>query len=288
MKQYLDIMNRILKEGEPKSTRTGIGAISIPGVIFEHNMSAGFPLLTTKQMAKKTMIIELKGFINGITDKSWYQERGCKIWDEWCNPAKVPYGHDDAIKKRMLEEKDLGPIYGFQWRHFGAEYQDSDTDYSKRGFDQLAKLVETIQKDPDNRRMIVSAWNPNALSQMALPPCHYGFQVVVTNNKLNLMWNQRSVDTPLGLPFNIASYATLLHLLARHTGEKEGKLIGFLGDVHIYDNQTTIAKKQTEREPLPLPKVETIGPTSIFEWTHQNTTFPGYQHHPKLDYPIAV
>jgi thymidylate synthase len=288
MKQYLDILGKILEEGEPKSTRTGIGAISIPGMIFEHDMSKGFPLLTTKQMAKKTMMVELEGFIKGITDKAWYQERGCHIWDEWCNPARVPYGHSEETKRMMAEEKDLGPIYGFQWRHFGAEYTNQHTNYSEKGVDQLAKLVDTIQKDPDNRRMIVSAWNPGVLNQMALPPCHYGFQVVVTNEKLNLMWNQRSVDTPLGLPFNIASYATLLHLLARHTGKKEGKIIGFLGDVHIYDNQIEIAKEQITREPMRLPRIETIGPTSIFEWNHTNTSFPGYQHHPKLDYPIAI
>lgn len=211
MKQYLDILKKILEEGEPKSTRTGVGAISIPGVMFEHDLSKGFPLLTTKQMAKKTMMVELEGFIKGVTDKQWYQERGCHIWDEWCNPTKVPYGHSEETKRKMAEERDLGPIYGFQWRHFGAEYIDQHADYFNRGVDQLANIVSITQKDPDNRRMIVSAWNPKMLNQMALPPCHYGFQVIVTNDKLNLMWNQRSVDAPLGLPFNIGSLS-LIHI----------------------------------------------------------------------------
>lgn len=288
MKSYLAILEKVLSEGELKSTRTGTSALSIPGVVFEHDMLDGFPLLTTKQMAKKTMMVELEGFIKGITDKSWFQEGGCKIWDEWCNPSKVPYAHDRLTRERMLEEKDLGPIYGFQWRHFGAEYLGPSVDYKGKGVDQLSSLVDTIQKDPDNRRMIVSAWNPQILNQMALPPCHYGFQVVVTQNKLNLMWNQRSVDVPLGLPFNIASYGLLLHLLARSTGKKEGKLIGFLGDVHVYENQVAIANEQTKRAPLQLPNVSTIGSLSLFDWSHKNTSFEGYQHHPKLDYPIAV
>lgn len=288
MKQYLNILEKILAEGEKKKTRTGINAISIPGAIFEHDMNSGFPLLTTKCMAKKSMLVELEGFINGITNKNWYQERGCSIWNEWCNPKKVSYGHDEETKQKMLEEKDLGPIYGFQWRHFGAKYKDENSDYTSEGIDQLAKIISTIEKNPDDRRMIVSAWNPDALNEMALPPCHYGFQVIISNDKLNLLWNQRSVDTPLGLPFNIASYGTLLHLLARHTSKKEGKLVGFLGDVHIYENQIDTVKEQIKRNPLPLPKIKTSGTKSIFDWTHDKTTFENYNHHPKLNYIIAV
>lgn len=288
MKQYLNILEKILTEGEKKKTRTGTSAISVPGAIFEHDMNNGFPLLTTKYMAKKSILVELEGFINGITNKNWYQERGCSIWNEWCNPKKVSYGHDEKTKQKMMEEKDLGPIYGFQWRHFGAKYKDENSDYTSEGIDQLAKIISTIEENPDDRRMIVSAWNPGALSEMALPPCHYGFQIIISNDKLNLLWNQRSVDTPLGLPFNIASYGTLLHLLARHTSKKEGKLVGFLGDVHIYENQIDTAKEQIKRNPLPLPKIKTSGTKSIFDWTHDKTTFENYNHHPKLNYIIAV
>lgn len=288
MKAYLDIVKKILNEGETKPSRPGIDTISIAGAMFEHDMQEGFPLLTTKYMARKSMLVELEGFLKGVTDKKWYQERGCSIWDEWCNPKKVPYGHDEETKKRMREENNLGPIYGFQWRHFGAEYIDEKTDYCEKGKDQLEKIIQTIKTNPNDRRMIVSAWNPSALDEMALPPCHYGFQVVVTNNKLNLLWNQRSVDTPLGLPFNIASYGTLLHLLARETDKEEGKLIGFLGDVHIYKNQIDTIKEQITREPLELPRIKTEGPKSIFEWEHKDTTFENYTHHPKLNYPIAI
>lgn len=288
MREYLDILDRVLEEGEWKETRPGLKALSISGMMFEHDMSKGFPLLTTKYMAKKSMLVELEGFIKGITDKNWYKERGCSIWDEWCNPEKVPYGHDEETKNRMMNENDLGPIYGFQWRYFGTKYEDEQYNYRGRGIDQLGKLIETIQTNPNDRRMIVSAWNPLDLNRMALPPCHYGFQVIVTNNKLDLLWNQRSIDTPLGLPFNIASYGTLLHLLARQTDKQEGKLVGFLGDVHVYEDQIDIAKEQLKREPLDLPTIKTQDFESIFNWTHDKTTFENYNHHPKLDYPIAV
>ena len=185
MKQYLDIVDGILSEGELKHNRTGVDTVAIAGATFEHDMSVGFPLLTTKKMAHKSVRVELEGFIKGITDKKWYQERGCKIWDEWCNPQKVPYGHDDKTKRKMFEERDLGPIYGFQWRHFNAPYDNYDTDYSGKGIDQLSNVTDSLRKNLNDRRMVVSAWNPIQIGQMALPPCHYGFQVTVINDKLN-------------------------------------------------------------------------------------------------------
>ena len=290
MKEYLDIVKKVLNEGVWKDNRTGVRTLAIAGAMFEHDMSKGFPLLTTKQMATKVLKVELEGFIKGITDKRWYQERGCNIWNEWCNPLKVPYGNDEATKKKMLEEPDLGSIYGFQWRHFNADYKGLNNSHEGEGIDQLKKLVNTLKTNHNDRRMIVTAWNPTHLHQQALPPCHYGFQVTVINNKLNLMWNQRSVDTMLGLPFNIASYALLLHLLAKESGFEEGKLIGFLGDVHIYENHLEGAKKQISREPKPLPRFETNNFKSIFEWDHTQSNIVGYKdnHHPKIEFPIAV
>ncbi len=290
MKEYLDIVKKILNEGVWKDNRTGVRTLAIAGAMFEHDMSKGFPLLTTKQMPTKIIKVELEGFIKGITDKRWYQKRGCHIWDEWCNPTKVPYGNDEETKKKMLEEPDLGSIYGFQWRHFGADYEGLDKSHEGKGIDQLKKLVNTLKTNPNDRRMIVMAWNPSHLYQQALPPCHYGFQVTVINNKLNLMWNQRSVDTMLGLPFNIASYGLLLHLLAKETGFEEGKLIGFLGDVHIYENHIEGAKEQISREPKPLCQIVTENFTSIFDWNHEQTNAVGYKdnHHPKIEFPIAV
>ncbi|MBP6912133.1 MAG: thymidylate synthase, partial [Candidatus Pacebacteria bacterium] len=233
---------------------------------------------------------ELEFFIHGITDKQWLLDRNNHIWDEWASPIKAPYGHDEASKKRMLEERDLGPIYGFQWRHFNAKYENYDTDYTEKGVDQLKRVVETLKTNPRDRRMIVNAWNPQQLSEMGLPPCHYSFQVTTINGKLNLLWNQRSVDTMLGLPFNIASYALLLHLLAKETGMEEGKLVGFLADVHLFENHVEGAKEQLSRDPnkYALPKLETENWTSIFNWKAEDTKVVGYESYDRIQFEIAI
>ena len=238
----------------------------------------------------KVIASELEFFIKGITDKKWLQDRNNHIWDEWANPKKAPYGHDEAAKKKMLEERDLGAIYGFQWRHFNAEYNNFDSDYSGQGADQMKRVVDKLKSDPSDRRMIVSAWNPSMMDQMALPPCHYAFQVTVINGKLNLLWNQRSVDTMLGLPFNIASYAILLHLLAKESGLQEGKLVGFLADTHIYVNHLDGAREQISRDPdiYPLPQIQTDNFTSIFDWKCEDSRINNYQSHPKIEFAIAV
>lgn len=290
MKAYLDIVKHILDHGEKKENRTGVDTIAVAGVMFEHDMSKGFPILTTKKVPFGMVKSELEFFIKGLTDKTWLQERKNAIWNDWANPKKAPYGTDEASKARMTAERDLGPIYGFQWRHFNAPYESYDTNYDGKGVDQLARVVETLKKNPNDRRMIISAWNPQQLGEMALPPCHYAMQVTVINGKLNLLWDQRSVDTMLGLPFNIASYALLLHLLAKESGLKEGRLIGFLADTHIYVNQVEGAKEQLTRDPnlYPLPKIVTEPFTSIFDWKAEDTKLDGYQSYPKLDFPIAV
>lgn len=288
MKAYLDTVKNILENGVYKMDRTRVGTIGVTGERFQHNMNEGFPLLTTKKMPYKSIKVELEGFIKGITDKKWYQERGCTIWDEWCNPKKVQYGHDAETQQKMREESDLGTVYGFQWRHWNAPYADEKTDYKNKGIDQLEQMVDKLRKNPGDRRNIVSAWNPEQLHSMALPPCHLLYQAIVQGDKLDLMWYQRSVDTMLGLPFNIASYATLLHLLAKETGLEEGKLTGFLGDTHIYVNHKEKAEEQTKREPLPLPKIVTEKFTSIFDWTYEDTKIVDYKHHEPIKFPIAV
>lgn len=290
MKAYLDIVRHILEHGEMKENRTGVSALTVAGAMFEHDMARGYPLLTTKKMPFKIIAIELEFFIKGITDKQWLQNRNCHIWDEWASPKKAPYGHDEESKKRMTEERDLGPVYGFQWRHFGAQYENYDTDYHGKGVDQLAKLIHTLKTNPTDRRMIVSAWNPVALPDMGLPPCHYSFQITIINGRLNLLWNQRSVDTMLGLPFNIASYALMLHLLAKETGLKEGRLIGFLGDVHIYENHIDGAREQIARDPntYPLPRIETDPWNGIFNWEAQHTKLLDYPSYPRIEFTIAV
>ncbi len=287
---YLEIVKKIRKEGVWKDNRTGIRTLAIAGAMFEHEMGNGFPLLTTKKVAFKNIASELEFFIKGITDKSWLKERNNHIWDEWASPLKVPYSHDAETRRKMAEETDLGPVYGFQWRHFNAEYKDEKSDYRGKGVDQLNNLVEKLRKDPSDRRMIVSAWNPQQVEMMALPPCHWGYQVTVIGDKLNLLWNQRSVDTMLGLPFNIASYGLLLHLLAKQANLKEGKLVGFLGDVHIYENHIEGADEQLSRDvnKYASPHIRTENFQDIFKWRSEDTKIEDYQSYPAIKFDIAV
>ncbi len=305
--QYLDLVEKILSEGIRKENRTGIDTLAIAGAMIEHDMSEGFPLLTTKKMYFKGVKVELEGFIKGIRSKKWFKDRGCNIWNEWCNPRKVAYGNDIEKKAAMLAEDDLGLIYGVQWRDFSDPHRPEEIQYlegqnvefSKRpvkGVDQLKKIIETLKTNPNDRRMICSAWNPMALDQMALPPCHLLWQVTVIDGKLNLAWYQRSVDVPLGLPFNIASYGLLLHLLAKEAGLKEGRLIGFLMDTHIYVNQVDALKEQLGRKPMKLPTVKTTGfmkfdtelPYSVGYWQSGDTTLENYVSHPPVKFDIAV
>ena len=288
MRCYLDIVQKILDEGVVKRNRTGIDALTVPGCYFEHDMSEGFPLLTTKKMPFRLVASELEFFIRGLTDKRWLQDRGNHVWDEWCSPEKVPYGHDEGTKRRMREERDLGPVYGFQWRHFGAGYRGCDVNYSGEGVDQLGSLVGKIKASPQDRRMIVSSWNPKDIPKMALPPCHYSFQVTVTEDKLNLAWNQRSVDVMLGLPFNIASYGLLLHLLAMESGFRPGKLVGFLMDTHVYVNHVNGAKEQLSRQPYSLPRLENSRSCSVFDWEYADSRVLDYRSHPSIKFDIAV
>lgn len=288
MRDYLSIVRTTLVRGKPKENRTGVPARTVAGAMFEHDMSHGFPLLTTKKMPFGMIASELEFFIKGITDKQWLQDRGNSIWDQWCWPKKVPYGHDEETRVAMRAERDLGPIYGFQWRHFDANYRGYDFDYHGQGIDQLENLIDSLKNNPNSRRMIVSAWNPNQVDEMALPPCHYGFQVTVTGDKLNLMWNQRSVDTALGLPFNIASYGLLLHLLSKETGYEEGRLVGHLGDVHIYENHVEGLMNQLSRVPHKLSKIETDDFTSIFDWEYTDSRVVDYESHDRIDFGSAA
>ena len=290
MKQYLEIVKNVLENGEKKDDRTGVGTISLTGAMFQHDMSLGFPLLATKKMPYWLVKTELEFFIKGITDKKWLQDRNNHIWDEWCSPVKVPYAHDEETKKKMMEERDLGSIYGWEWRHFGAEYKDYDTDYTGQGVDQLKRVVDDLKNKPWSRQMLVLAWNPMDVDKVIPPYCHYAYQVTVVNDRLNLFWSQRSVDVALGLPLNIASYATLLHLLAKESGHKEGELTGFLADTHIYSNHVDGLKEQLARDvnKYELPKIETSNFKSIFDWTSDDTELIGYKSYPGIRFEIAV
>ena len=288
MKAYHDIVQKILDCGFCKTNRTGIDALTIAGAMFEHDMEHGFPLLTTKKVPFRLVASELEFFIRGLTDKEWLQEQNNHIWDEWCSPDVVPYSNDEKTKAKMMSERELGPVYGWQWRNFGAQYIAHNAQPEGRGIDQLRQVVQTLKTDPGSRRLIVSAWNPLDLPRMALPPCHYSFQLTVIDGKLNLLWNQRSVDVALGLPFNIASYGLLLHLLAKEARLNEGKLIGFLGDVHIYVNHVDAIRGQLTRAPKTLPRIKTENFTSIFDWHYGDSVIEGYDPHPAIKFEIAV
>ena len=228
--QYRGILAELLYNGKEKGDRTGTGTLSKFGMQIRHKMSDGFPLLTTKKMAVKTMVTELKWFLKGDTNIKYLQDNNCKIWD-------------GDYKKSGRTDGELGPIYGKQWRNWS-------------GNDQIANLITELKTNPNSRRLMVSAWNVDELDQMTLPPCHYGFQCYVVDGKLSLMWNQRSVDTFLGLPFNIASYGLLLLLLCKETNLEPGELIGNLGDTHLYSNHIEQAKEQISRDGFDLPTIK--------------------------------
>ena len=233
MHQYLDLMARALNDGVPTMDRTGVGTRSVFGHQMRFDLAAGFPALTTKKLHLKSIIVELLWFLRGDTNVGWLQEHGCRIWDEWAD-----------------ENGDLGPVYGKQ----GRDWEAADG----RRIDQIAELIETIKLNPASRRQVVSAWNPGELHAMALAPCHCLFQTHFANGRLSLQLYQRSADIFLGVPFNIASYALLTHLLAQQTGLQVGEFIWTGGDCHLYENHLDQAREQLSRKPGPLPRLEIL------------------------------
>ena len=303
--QYQALLQDILDNGIVKSDRTGTGTISVFGRQIRHDMSEGFPLLTTKKMAIKTMMTELKWFLKGDTNIKYLVENGCHIWDGdaykrykavWEYELDEPLSMEDFIQRIKTTPDfarvwgELGPIYGSQWRSwktFRSSFQDRNRTGSDsvEYIDQIADLIQGLKENPHGRRHMVSAWNPGDMPMMVLPPCHYGFQCYIADGKLSLMWNQRSVDTFLGLPFNIASYATLLLLLCIEVGAEPGELIGNLGDVHLYSNHIEQAKEQISREPYALPHIEFSDVELLageFDYTILN-----YESHPSIKAPLS-
>jgi thymidylate synthase len=272
-KQYQGILRKLVLYGKEKSDRTGTGTLSYFGDQIRHNMSEGFPLLTTKKMAVKTMMTELRWFLKGRTDIQYLRDNNCKIWD-------------GDYEKSGRTDGELGPIYGKQWRNWTSQkFNVAKGEGYLLEIDQIAKLIVDIKKNPDSRRLMVSAWNVGELDEMTLPPCHYGFQCYVQDGKLSLMWSQRSVDAFLGLPFNIASYGTLLLLLCKETGLEPGELIGNLGDVHLYKNHIQQAKEQIVREPFNLPKIDLIN-VDVLNGEFGYTLID-YEHHPAIKAPLS-
>ena len=264
MIQYLELCQRVLDEGVQKTDRTGTGTISVFGHQMRFKMADGFPLLTTKKLHLKSIIYELLWFLQGDTHVRYLQEHGVRIWNEWAD-----------------ENGDLGPVYGHQWRSW--------PDYKGGTIDQISQVVEMIKKTPDSRRLLVSAWNVAEVNSMALPPCHTLFQFYVADGKLSLQLYQRSADIFLGVPFNIASYALLLQMMAQVTGLECGDFVHTFGDAHIYLNHLDQVKLQLTREPRPLPKM-LINPDvkSIFDFRFEDFTLTGYDPHPHIAGVVAV
>jgi thymidylate synthase len=326
-KQYQELLQDILDNGVTKSDRTGTGTISVFGRQIRHKMSEGFPLLTTKKMAWKTMVTELLWFLRGDTNIKFLVENGCHIWDgdaykNYCEQQSRQLikgcTYQEFIDKIKTDDEfakkwgELGPIYGSQWRSWGKDFKqipnetgDGVYDITTTGIDQIQNLINDLKTNPDSRRLMVNAWNVGKLDQMVLPPCHYGFQVytrpttreekIVNPGKyraISLMWNQRSVDTFLGLPFNIASYGLLLTILAKEVNMIPDQLIGNLGDTHLYLNHIEQAKEQIGREPFELPTLNQF-PTyegsrpSIESYVVGDFTLKDYQSHPSIKAPLS-
>ena len=264
MQQYLSLLNRILTEGATKTDRTGTGTMSVFGNQMRFNLADGFPLLTTRKLHLKSIIYELLWFLRGDTNVHYLQEHGVRIWNEWAD-----------------ENGDLGPVYGHQWRSW--------PDYNGGTIDQIQNVLDLIRNHPDSRRMIVSAWNPAEVEQMALPPCHCLFQFYVADGKLSLQLYQRSADTFLGVPFNIASYALLLQMMAQVSGLEPGDFIHTTGDTHLYLNHLDQARLQLTRTPRPLPKMR-INPDvkNLFDFHYEDFQLEGYDPWPHISAQVSV
>lgn len=264
MQQYLNLLNRILTEGAQKGDRTGTGTLSVFGNQMRFDLRDGFPLLTTKKLHLKSIIYELLWFLKGDTNIHYLQEHGVRIWNEWAD-----------------ENGNLGPVYGHQWRSW--------PDYKGGTIDQISNVVEMIRHCPESRRMLVTAWNPAEVDEMALPPCHCLFQFYVADGRLSLQLYQRSADTFLGVPFNIASYALLLQMMAQATGLEAGEFIHTTGDTHLYLNHLEQAKLQLTREPRPLPKMK-INPDvkDIFSFRYEDFELTDYHPWPHISAEVAV
>ena len=297
--RYRGLLAEVLYNGTEKNDRTGTGTLSRFGMSIRHNMEDGFPILTTKKMPLNTISTELKWFLKGDTNIKYLVDNNCNIWngDAYKNFLKYSVPHDrqetmeEFINKIKTDDKfarkwgDLGPIYGHQWRNWSEfELQDGRI-IGDLSVDQIEDLLKKLKTNPDNRRLIVSAWNVGELDRMTLPPCHYSFQCYVADGKLSLMWNQRSADLFLGVPFNISSYGLLLLLLCEETGYKPGELIGNFGDIHLYKNHLEQAKEQISRSSYPLPKLEVFNVDILngeFNWSHTE-----YKSHPTIKAPLS-
>ncbi|KAI5703036.1 hypothetical protein M8J75_006988 [Diaphorina citri] len=283
--QYLDLLDKIIKTGHKKSDRTGVGTLSLFGAQMRFDLTNGtFPLLTTKRVFWKGVVEELLWFIKGSTNAKELSDKGVKIWDP--NSTRE---YLDSIGLVDRKEGDLGPVYGFQWRHYGAEYKDMFTDYTDQGIDQLQNIINTIKTNPNDRRIIMCAWNPIDMPKMALPPCHCLAQFYVADGKLSCQLYQRSADMGLGVPFNIASYSLLTYMIAHVTGLQPGDFVHTLGDHHVYLNHIEPLKIQIQRPLRPFPTLKIARTVEkIEDFTFDDFILENYKPHPKIEMQMAV
>ena len=264
MHQYHQLMQHVLAQGVQKSDRTGTGTLSVFGYQMRFNLADGFPMVTTKKLHLKSIIYELLWFLNGSTNNDWLKERGVSIWNEWAAP-----------------DGELGPIYGYQWRSWPAP--------NGQHIDQISEVVNSIKNNPDSRRLIVSAWNVSDIPRMALAPCHAFFQFYVADGKLSCQLYQRSADIFLGVPFNIASYALLTHMVAQQCDLEPGEFIWTGGDCHLYSNHLEQVELQLSRKPFPLPQLKIARkPASLFDYAFEDFEIVGYECHPHIKAPVAI
>lgn len=286
-KQYLDLVKEILDEGIETPCRTGNNTLVKLNKVLTHDLKDGFPMLTFRQQFFKSMKGELSCFLHGITDKKVYNERGCGYWQSWCNPEKVPYSNKEGMK----EERDLGPIYGYQWVAFNAPYTNYDDNDKQSGFNQIERIVETLKKNPYDRRLIVNAWNPTQEKQMALPPCVYVFQFNYLGGRLHITVNQRSCDLILGVPTDFSFYSLLLCLMAQTVGMKPGTVTLNLCNCHIYDNHVDKVRENLnvwDNVQYELPTLVLDPSATVFNFMPEMASLSGYSHGEKVSFPIAV
>jgi thymidylate synthase len=262
-RQYEDLLRHVLTHGVAKADRTGTGTRSVFGHQMRFSLADGFPLITTKRVHFRSVAIELLWFLRGDSNVKWLQDNGVSIWDEWAGP-----------------DGELGPVYGVQWRSWPAP--------DGSHIDQISGVLDMLRKDPNSRRLLVSAWNVSDIPRMALPPCHAMFQFYVADNRLSCQLYQRSADLFLGVPFNIASYALLVHLVAQQAGLEVGEFVWTGGDCHIYDNHVDQVNEQLSREVYEFPRLEVRKAESLFDYAFEDFTVVGYRHHPAISAPVAV
>jgi len=280
MDAYLDLLRTVLERGRDRDDRTGVGTRGVFGHQMRFDLREGFPLLTTKKVHLRSIVYELLWFLRGDTKVDYLREHGVTIWDEWATP--------EQCAKFGRKEGDLGPVYGHQWRNFGAS-QNADGSYARDGIDQLTVVLDQLRKNPNSRRLLVTGWNPREAEQVELPPCHTLFQLYAQDGELSCQLYQRSADVFLGVPFNIASYSLLTHMIAQSCGLRVGDFVHTIGDAHLYRNHLEQARLQLTRAPRPRPKL-VLNPEvrDLFAFRYEDIRFDGYDPHPAIKADVAV